>query len=142
MLLLLYSIFPFIILITSNIILIKSVLESKRKASTSESKSIYRKHIRMGMTIVIISFLFCIFTLPTASIQVPFTTMIAYDTGQLILSICNVFSFTYHASNFLMLFFTNTQFSKEFKTVLGLRRNKFMNKRYFFYSVKAKETRI
>ncbi len=126
MFLILYTVLPFIFLTLCNILLIMTVVASKRNSSGgSENKSADKKQIRMGMTIIIISFLFCVFTLPTASIQgSTLVYLLSFNLGQLIVSLCNMTAFTYQALNFVMLYATNSQFSQEFKTMFRIKPKK------------------
>lgn len=125
MFLVLYTVLPFILLTLCNILLIKTVVASKKNSSGGENKSADKKQVKMGMTIIIISFLFCLFTLPTASIQgSTLVYLLSFNLGQLIVSICNLFAFTYQSSNFIMLFATNSQFSQEFKKIFGLNKKR------------------
>jgi hypothetical protein len=75
---------------------------------------ICRKQQKMCRTIIIISFLFMIFTLPTASIQGEvYVYLNSFDVGKLIILLCNSTAYTYQASTFLLLYLTNNIFSKE-----------------------------
>ena len=111
----LYNLLPFIFLTLANILLITTVVRSKRQTKTNRNG----KHTRMVVTIVTISTLFMAFTLPTASIQgSTLVYLLSFDWGQIIISVCNVFAFTFQASNIIMLSLTNRQFFKELKQVL------------------------
>ena len=64
-------------------------------------------------------------TLPTTCIQFGPTLNILFSssTGLLIMIIFNVFTYTYQASNFFMLYLTNSRFKKEVKTVFGFQNS-------------------
>ena len=81
------------------------------------------KQTRMVVTIVTISVLFMAFTLPTASIQgSTLIYLLSFDFGQIIISVCNLFAFTFQASNFIMLSLTNRQFLKELRQIIKFLR--------------------
>ena len=106
--------------------LIMTVVDSKRKITGGRvtNTSAERKKIRMGMTIIIISVLFCLCTLPTASIQgSTLNYLLTLDYGVVIIHFCNMFAFTFQASHFLMLYLTNSQFSNEFKAMCNTKTN-------------------
>ena len=110
----LYNILPFGLILLFNSFLLKNVLENRNKILTGQN----RKLQKMGITIISISFLFMIFSLPTASIQgETLSYLFSFDLGQLIVLICNAFAYTFQASNLLMLSFTNKKFMREFEKI-------------------------
>ena len=112
----LYNILPFGLLLLFNTFLLKNVIENRNKILTGQN----RKLQRMGITIISISFLFMIFSLPTASIQgQTLSYLFSFDLGQLIVLICNAFAYTFQASNLIMLSFTNKKFMREFGKTCG-----------------------
>ena len=81
-----------------------------------------KKQNKMGITIIIISIVFMVFSLPTASIQGELLSyLLSFDLGLLIITICNSLSFTYQASNFFLLLLTNQAFKREFNILFGWR---------------------
>ena len=127
MFLTLYTLLPFLLITLCNILLILTVLNSKKSFAKKKEKdgkqsSADRKQFKMATTIIIISVLFVLFTLPTASIQgSTLVYLLGFNAGQLVVAFCNMFAYTYMASNFLMLAATNSQFEQEVKLVFGIK---------------------
>lgn len=124
MFLVLYTVLPFILLTLCNILLIMTVVNSKKSFAKKDGKASVadKKQIKMAMTIIIISLLFCLFTLPTASIQgSTLVYLLGFNFGQLVVAFCNMFAYTYQAINFIMLTATNSQFEQELKVVFGIK---------------------
>lgn len=106
-----------------NLLLIKQILDSK-KSTTQNLHRDSRKN-RMCQNIIIISFLFMISSLPTASIQgSTFKYLVTFELGQLIITVCNSIAFTYQASNFIMHFCINKKFSDAVKVFFGIKEQK------------------
>ena len=119
MFLLLYSLVPFILLIIFNFIFIY-VLYIKKNQSTSSSNN---KETKLIKTIIAVTILFIVFTLPTASIQGKvYTFLYSTELGQLCILLCNSFTFTYQGNNLLLLYLTNKQFVKEIKSIFNRNR--------------------
>ena len=77
-----------------------------------------RRKNRMCRNIIIISFLFMLTSLPTASIQgKTIKYLLSFSLGQLIVTLCNSLTFTYQASNFLMHYLVNRKFATAVKVL-------------------------
>ena len=106
-----------------NILLIKKIVDSK-KSTTKNNVRDSRKD-KMCINIILISSMFMISSLPTASIQgSTFKYLITFELGQFIITLCNSLAFTYQASNFLMHFCVNKKFSDAVKVSLGFKKVK------------------
>jgi hypothetical protein len=74
----------------------------------------------MSISVIVITLLFIVFTLPTASVQGNvLISLLNSDYGQFILQILNCLTFTYQASNYLMLYVSNKRFKQESRNILG-----------------------
>ncbi len=94
------------------------VIENRKKILNKSNK----KQQKMGITIITVSFVFMLFTLPTASIQGKvYGYLISFDLGKLIILLCNAFTFTYQSSSFILYYITNSVFRKEVKNFFAIR---------------------
>ena len=110
----LYSILPFALLLLFNSLIIKTVISSRHNISQS-----VKRQRKMAFTVLSVSFLFIITSLPTASIQgETIGYLLSFDLGQLIVTCCNSIVFTYQASNFWILSATNGKFRMRVKKML------------------------
>ena len=77
------------------------------------------KEFKISITVITITIPFIVFTLPTASIQcnTVYKNLYSTELGQLCILFCNVVTYTYQASNFIILYLTNKQFSMELKSI-------------------------
>ena len=114
----LFSILPFTLLIIFNSLIIKTVISTRKNLNQSLSKQ--RK---MAFTVLSISFLFIICVLPTSSIQGSIGYLLSFEVGQLIVACCNSLVFTYQASNFWILSFTNARFLSAFMRIIGFSKS-------------------
>ena len=117
-----YSILPFSLIVVFNSLLIYTILKEKKRVSTMIDNSAYIRHLKKKnkttRTIVIITFLFILFSLPTASIQGNgYNLLNRTIIGKIIVHFFNLFSFFYQGLNFLMLYFTNKKFKREYKAL-------------------------
>ena len=124
-LIILYDIIPYATLIVCNILLIYTVYMAKRNTTAGNSADTKRQN-RMTWTIIIITLLFIGCTLPTTCIQFGPTLNILFSSsvGLLIMITFNVFTYTFQASNFFMLYFTNNRFKQEVKNIFGITNKK------------------
>ena len=79
----------------------------------------------MTRMILIITSLFILLSLPGAIVSGYFyDDIIVLDYGTMIINLLNAIQFTYPASNFFILFFTNKLFAQEIKSAFSRIRNK------------------
>ena len=104
--------------------LIYLVYKNKNRSNLTTSNN---KEIKMSITVITITILFILFTLPTASIQynIVYKNLYSTELGQLCILLCNAVTYTYQASNFIILYLSNNQFSMELKSIIY--RNKVSN---------------
>jgi ABC-type transport system involved in Fe-S cluster assembly fused permease/ATPase subunit len=68
---------------------------------------------KMNRTVFIITMLFIVFTLPLACASFFFNTLFASDWGYFLINLLDCISFTYHASDFVISYLSNTIFRAE-----------------------------
>ena len=106
---------PFSVISCFNILLIFS---TRVRNFNSMSASRRNEQKRMTYSIMTMTLMFMASTLPTASIQgKTFKFFLTYPLGEFWVQFCNFFTFTFQASTFPILYFTNTQIQKEFKSI-------------------------
>jgi hypothetical protein len=77
----------------------------------------------MSVSVILITLLFILFTLPTASVQGNVLIfLLNNDYGQFILQILNCLTFTFQASNYIMLYASNRKFRQEARNIFWLGR--------------------
>jgi hypothetical protein len=122
----LYSIIPFLALLTINILLIyhskasRSRLNVVAVATTVSSQTVQKKNEikSMGMTIILLTFVFLLATLPRSILVAFFLDLMAQD--RLIFYITRLFdsiSTAYHSFSFFVLLVTNKQIMSECKQI-------------------------
>ena len=102
-------------MIIFNIQLISVVYKNKNHSNFTTSKN---KEIKMSISVIAITILFIVCTLPTASISFVYEKLYSTDYGQLCILLCNILTYTYQASNLIILYLTNKQFSVELKSII------------------------
>ena len=79
-----------------------------------------KKKIQMTKTILFITFLYIVLTLPNIILAGYFFVLImGFSWGQFFVNILNSVQFSYPAFNFFILFFSNKQFSAEVKSTFS-----------------------
>ncbi len=74
----------------------------------------------MSISVIVITLLFIVFTLPTASVQGNvLISLLNNDYGQFVLQILNCLTFTYQASNYIMLYISNKKFKQEARNIFA-----------------------
>lgn len=135
--LLIYSVFPFTLIIILNLTLIVFIFQ-RRKVIQPSSLSNEETSKAIGQTVMIASLLFVAFTLPSAFASHFFSDLIVTDIGSTYLIISNCLSFSYHSLGFFIYYFTNKIFCKEAQIVLKKIRERikgcFLFKKYFRFS--------
>jgi hypothetical protein len=123
----LYSLAPFSILAVSTVLLLAKIYKqngaNKTQPSAARSPADTNrqsKFDKMNKTVVAITLLFIAFTLPVACASFFFNTLFASDWGVFIITLLDEVSFTYHAGNLFISYFTNTIFRKELNVMLRL----------------------
>lgn len=116
--LMLYSVVPFIVLLIVNFLLVRKIMSRKKihlsiSNVTNEKKS--RKNDRINRTVLLLTFLFILMTLPSASASFFFTTLVTSDFGLFLIVLFNCISFSYHGFNFIFMAFSNKIFFEEYK---------------------------
>jgi hypothetical protein len=124
--LMLYSIIPFILLGLSNLFLLQKSYKSfryKKRKSLHESlhrnnttrKSIKVRSASFGKTIIFLTLLFFIMTLPTAVVSFFFNRLITTNEGKFFITLSNCISFSYHGLNYFIYNMSNKKFRSESK---------------------------
>ena len=108
-------IIPTVSLIVVNLLIIWKATRFERVQNTSQM----RRKREMTKTILLITFLFVIITLP-ANVVVGFfyTDLLIIYEGQMIFDLVVGIQMSYPAFNFFILFFSNKLFSQEVKSII------------------------
>ena len=116
----LYSLIPFILLALASALLI---FEMNRRTASTIATSANRQENQKSLnkTVVSLTVLFIVMTLPGAVVT---SFLYAYlfnsgEIGNLVIIVCDCFSFSFHALNFLILLLTNKRFLREVKAYLS-----------------------
>jgi Na+/H+ antiporter NhaC len=101
------------------------VVPSPRTKDTGAAKK-----AEMTRTIILITFLYILLTLPGAIIAGYFyNTLIVSDIGSIFIILSSNIQFIYQAFNFFILYFTNKLFAKEVRRLFGCGRRQFRSNR-------------
>ena len=129
-------IIPYVLLILVNVCIIykatkyerlhKNVVQSQSQPTVVNETRSARKKAEMTRSILIITFLYIIVTLPgTILTGFFFISMMSLDIGLMLLNIIDIIHFSYPAFNFFILYFSNKLFCQEVKIFFGrMKRNK------------------
>lgn len=118
----LYSLVPFAILATSNIMLIFKIKSRGVRISMADLSRQTQPSNRTARTIRIvmaITILFIVFTLPVAVSNYFYYQLNLSDYGVFLINLFDEISFTYYAFFFFITFFTNLVFKKEVHKLMG-----------------------
>ncbi len=130
----LYSLLPFFILALANLALVikmnsRSTVSVKNTRLPSHiptsqaqvSLPIENKFGKMNRTVMIITLLFIVFTLPVACASFFFNTLFASEWGVFLIKFLNCVSFSYHAGTFFISYFSNAIFKNEVRRLFNKR---------------------
>ena len=120
---LLYSYIPFCLLAVNNLFLIYSIHVRKKAIASDPNSSHVRKKKSMNRTVIFITLIFILMTLPSSIASIYFDQLIISSVGSVILIALDALSFSYHGLNILVLLYTNQQFKRDFKVFFCLWRN-------------------
>ena len=106
-----YSFVPFGVLLIINILLVKAMRQKIRDIAGTSFIS-KQKQLSISLSIMLMTVLFIVFTLPMAIGSLLVNTLLSTHSGKLILFCFGCFSFTYHALNLVILCRFNKHFYK------------------------------
>ena len=112
---------PFILLLIASTLLIYELKKRTRNLQVSRHRQ--ESERALNKTVLVEAILFVSMTAPTA-IATSFLNSYLQTSGaigNLIILICNSITFSYHAYNFLIIFWTNKRFSKEVKAFFNIK---------------------
>lgn len=89
-------------------------------------KKTKRKDLLMNKTIVFLTFLFVLMTLPTACASFFFNDLYSSESGLIMIMLCNCVSFSYHGLHFFINLISNRVFRREFLKICRLDSNQFL----------------
>jgi hypothetical protein len=119
--LILYSVVPFgLILVLNSLLILKMRSRSLiyiKSFSLSNSSSRKSKRNSMNKTVIILTFLFILMTLPSACASYFFDQLFVSEHGRFIVALCDAISFSYHGLNFVVYFLTNRRFRRKLMNV-------------------------
>ena len=111
----LYSYAPFALLAIANFLLILHLRLRAKKSSVKSSDAQKKKNAKMNLTVIIITLLFIVMTLPSALVSIYYNDLVITYTGLAWAIFGNSIGFSYHGFSFFILYSTNSRFRDEFK---------------------------
>ena len=119
-----YSLIPFILLLVSSLLLIYEMKRNNRRSRIFVYARRQENAKSLNKTVVFIAILFIIMTLPGAVVTSFLNEFLqtSGDLGNLIINLCDCFTFSFHALNFIILYLNNKRFSKEVRVFLKIDR--------------------
>ncbi len=117
-----YSLIPFILIISTNILLI---YEIKKQTASIKSATKDAKSRAMNRLVILLALLFIVLTLPGAVVTSILNKVLQERgiVGFVIINICDCLSFSFHALNFLIVMLTNKRFAYEVKAYFKTKFN-------------------
>ncbi|CAF0713623.1 unnamed protein product [Brachionus calyciflorus] len=116
-----YSIGPLVILVVSNILLIKHLYTTRKPHATQNEKK-KNKQDQMTMTIIFMTLLFALITFSSTIVLLSFSFFTDY--GSFIIRLVDILCFAYHGLNFLVFYVSNNRFRSEFRKLFKTERKK------------------
>ena len=114
-----YSYAPFTILLIINCRLIYEF--KNRKVQGVESDATRRRRRAMNRTVIFVTFLFVIMTLPMAIVGHMYVWLVKVSYGQIIILICGRLSSSYQGYNIIFFYFTNQKFAQALRCCFSSR---------------------
>ena len=107
----LYSFVPFGVLLIVNVLLVRAMRQKVRDLAGSSFIS-KKKQLSITLSVMLMTLLFIVFTLPIAIGSLLVNTLTTTHNGKLVLFSFGCFSFTYHAFNLVAVCRFNKHFCK------------------------------
>jgi hypothetical protein len=114
----LYSYIPFALIVIANFLLIYRL--KIRSTTTSSSASSRDRQKQMNTSVIALTLLYIVMTLPGTLVSIYYDFLLHSEWGTIVLYIGDSIDITYHALNFIVLFFTNKKFLEEIRNLIGL----------------------
>ena len=123
-----YSVIPFVTLFITNLAFIINLYQKKKTSTTAptldtvknkKSNSNNKKLRSINVTIMVMTFLFILMTLPCAFASFYFNELIVSDLGYFFIVLSNCISFSYHGLNCVLYYFSNKKFRAQFLAFFG-----------------------
>nr|QVK45792.1 G protein-coupled receptor [Proales similis] len=90
----------------------QTTVNSSTKTGSSRSQS---RNQAMTASIVLLTVLFIVMTLPSAYVSFAYGFLVSLDYGRTVILICDCITFSYHGLNFYIYFLLNRRFRQELK---------------------------
>lgn len=124
-----YSLAPFLVLAIANLLLIRKIMSRKVVKMTTMSSTFTNakstgkksKSDRINKTVIILTLIFVMMTLPLASASFFFNQLVLTDYGLFIIVLLDCISFSYHGLNFILMAFSNKIFRKQYKKTFKIK---------------------
>lgn len=124
-----YAVVPFSLLIIFNCLIIIKATQFARarrvhlsQASTSGANPVLnlsrKRKTEMTRTIIIVTFLFVVLSVPSAFATFYYNQLVVLDIGPMLITLLDDIQFSFPAFNFIILYFTNKLFAQEVKSTL------------------------
>ena len=101
----------------ANILLVCSINSNNQTRIHANQEIKDSKKKSLTYTVLIITVLFILLTLPDNILSLILTVLLAEDYGIALLYSCDCLAFSYHGLHFLILVLSNKKFSSEFKVI-------------------------
>lgn len=112
-----YSFVPFALYIVNIFLLID--LRKKSREITIENSQISKRQISISLSVILITFLFIVFTCPSAIASQYYNVLVMSFNGNIFLSAADCLAFTFHAFNILILCASNKEFVRRLRQMLN-----------------------
>ena len=107
----LYSFIPFALLTVTNLLLI---INLKKKSTVSvQNSQLSKNQASINMSVIMLTFLFIVFTCPSAIASQYYNVLVMTFGGNVFLSTAGCLAFTYHALNIIILCLSNKEFMRK-----------------------------
>jgi hypothetical protein len=129
----LYSLGPFTLLALANMLIIAKLYVKKKRVSPAgggeqhaktQSATQKSKFDKMSKVVILITLSFIGLTLPTACCTFSFTWLLGKSWGKCLIVFLDCLSFSYHALNAVISYFSNNIYKQEVDIVLGIAKAK------------------
>ena len=111
-----YSFIPFALLTVTNLLLI---INLKKKSTVSvQNSQLSKNQASINMSVIMLTFLFIVFTCPSAIASQYYNVLVLTFQGNVFLSAADCLASTYHALNIIILCLANKEFMRKMRKTL------------------------
>ena len=118
-----YSFIPFALLVIINIFLLIDLSQKSRQITTIENTNISKHQISISVSVIVMTFLFIVFTCPSAIASQYYDILVLSFSGNVLLSAADCLSFTFHAFNLVILCASIKEFMRRWRKTFIHKQN-------------------